>query len=282
MFMAAKTETIELIPLQIFGLKMMIVLQFIALCIYHFLRSLLPKGFGPAGALGWAITGVVELLKYHKEFSEADIFLFAVTASVGFLILIGHIFKLPKEGYFFGALYQLRHFLLTVCAPAGATYFTLTWLGLVLIAFDAALFTSPPILALLAISGIIASASVYLIYFGDQKKGVANSLHCFISRVLGSGGAVHWFLMFLAFTGVSIPALVTIILPAVIMLCAAVVWYLEHTHEDPNKPSAATAVTKPCLTCFYGQGKGRVQTEDTKALLKESVKSHQAGSGAFQ
>ncbi|MGA2655675.1 MAG: hypothetical protein ABSF18_06825, partial [Gammaproteobacteria bacterium] len=123
-----------------------------AYLVYKFMGTLVPKGFGPAGALGWALTGIIELLKYHKEYSNEDIFLFAATAAIGFIILTGHILNLPKDGYFFGALDHVRHFILKVCAPAGAMYFTLMWLVLVLNTMDKAIWASTPLTAILAIS----------------------------------------------------------------------------------------------------------------------------------
>lgn len=259
---------------------MLYLVMLFAFLVYKFMSTLVPKGFGPAGALGWALTGIIEILKYHKEYPNEDIFLFAATAAIGFIILTGHIFEWRKEGYLLSALHHVRHFLFKVCSPAGATYFTLMWLALVLQTVDKVLWAATPLTAILAISAAIACLAIYSEYFGDKKTGYINSLFCFISRVPGTGGAVNWFLTFLVFTGVSASSLVMITLPAAAMLIAGVIWYLEHQKTDPenqNKSLETLAVIKPCLHCLHGRKKDRVQTEDIKEQREVSVKSHQGG-----
>lgn len=256
----------------------------------YFMRNIIPKGFGAAGALSWALTGLIEVGKLFVDgISIASDYLFIATATIGLIVFIAHNcakpseedlknskekLKYPKEGSILWYLDQLRIFLLKVCGPAGGTYFLLTWIALVLITINPVVFAAPAIGVLLAISAVVALTAFYLVYFTrTEDHATLKQIICFISRVPGTGGATHWFLAFLMFTGVSISTPILIAIPAVMMLIAGVIWYLDHYHikNTVELTDVKSGVTKPCFSCYPELIQAPTQKEDKAGLLEESA-----------
>ncbi len=265
---------------------LLLFLAFLALCVYLFLRGLIPKGFGGAGAFTWSCTLLLTVACFLGVSALFPWALPMVASVIGLMVLISHFWKTKPEDR--GVLYELRRFLLKVCGPAGATYFGLTWLALVtttlsldkIIALSLICFAvMPPVAFLFIISGIVAICAAYAVYGDDKKPG---NWHGFISSVLGSGGATHWFLSFLIFTGVTIANPLIIIIPAVVMICATVVWYFEKSLKEAKELSNNNTLTKPNLTSFVLPGTNQVRTKDITEQPEVSAKSHPEASTTFQ
>lgn len=257
--MAAPKQQQLSVSLQIAYLEALIALMCFYLllqALYQFIRKFIPKGFGAAGAFTWGFSLLLACAGLFGFAALSPWVLPILACVVGLAVFLSIIFKAPTAGL----LYQLREFLLKVCGPAGAIYFALTFICL-------ASGLAIPLSIMFAASGFVALLAMIECYTGDKKN---SELHCFVSRVLGSGGATFWFLEFLIFTGVAISAPVMIIIPVAVMLIALGLWYRAHKDSD--------LLTKPCFSCYPELRKGQARTTNTVAVQEESEKSHQAGS----
>lgn len=214
------------------------------------IRAFVLEGMGGAGAFGWISGTTVDELGF-SEYLQSDLpWVLPVAAlCVGvwsFQTLQKAMGWQPDEYL----LPWLRTFLLKVAGAGGAIHFSLTWFELLSTTAALGIACPPALLLWLPIAAAFAAAGI--VYSGAEKGSWAETIHSFVTQVLGVGGATFWLLGFLAFAAsATFPPLAILIVTGAVVLIAGAVWYrnrkAEAMQEEKTEKFATTTGFFPKL-----------------------------------
>ncbi len=174
-------------------------------------------------------------------------------------------------------------FLLKICGAAAASDFALVFIMM----FAAAIglgFSFPPIVMII-VPLAVALLSFVTVFYKQEEKSFFGKIHHFITNVLGTGGAIYWFLGFVALSlgaACAFPPLVFVIVPAIFMAAAALFWYKAPALDDKPIVKRTLLINSNYAADYASLKEPLLQTGTTTELLAMSGKERPEGLTAYQ